>query len=183
MHLLGLNWQLQPADGHTFNNGIRTGLPGNDDVATMPSGGKGEVTAAACSLELPGKCSSLASWFRFFNPNLGRYAKRERKKGRGGSPFLSTPVRSCLLFLSVSSVWLRPGAGVVPAGNDMHTYAIRSTWRALELLESIPRPGQKPQHQQQLEKVLPGGGSPERREAFPWGRGSLPREEAPSGTA
>ncbi|XP_012371430.1 teneurin-2 isoform X6 [Octodon degus] len=43
MHLLGLNWQLQPADGHTFNNGIRTGLPGNDDVATMPSGGKGEL--------------------------------------------------------------------------------------------------------------------------------------------
>ncbi|XP_006864904.1 PREDICTED: teneurin-2-like isoform X4 [Chrysochloris asiatica] len=43
MHLLGLNWQLQPADGHTFNNGIRTGLPGNDDVATMPSGGKGEM--------------------------------------------------------------------------------------------------------------------------------------------
>ncbi|XP_016069491.1 PREDICTED: teneurin-2 [Miniopterus natalensis] len=40
MHLLGLNWQLQPADGHTFNNGIRTGLPGTDDVATMPSGGK-----------------------------------------------------------------------------------------------------------------------------------------------
>ncbi|XP_075065930.1 teneurin-2 [Mixophyes fleayi] len=38
MHLLGLNWQLQPADGHTFNNGIRTG---SDDVATMPSGGKG----------------------------------------------------------------------------------------------------------------------------------------------
>ncbi|XP_048671861.1 teneurin-2 isoform X11 [Marmota marmota marmota] len=40
MHLLGLNWQLQPADGHTFNNGIRTGLPGNDDGATLPSGGK-----------------------------------------------------------------------------------------------------------------------------------------------
>ncbi|XP_077922959.1 teneurin-2 isoform X9 [Halichoerus grypus] len=40
MHLLGLNWQLQPADGHTFNNGIRTGLPGTDDVATMPSGGR-----------------------------------------------------------------------------------------------------------------------------------------------
>lgn len=42
MHMLGLNWQLQPADGHTFNNGIRTGLPGSEDVATMPSGGKGE---------------------------------------------------------------------------------------------------------------------------------------------
>ncbi|XP_029439692.1 teneurin-2 [Rhinatrema bivittatum] len=41
MHLLGLNWQLQPADGHTFNNGIRTGLPGSDDVVTMPSGGRG----------------------------------------------------------------------------------------------------------------------------------------------
>ncbi|XP_015674820.1 teneurin-2, partial [Protobothrops mucrosquamatus] len=41
MHMLGLNWQLQPVDGHTFNNGIRTGLPGSDDVATMPSGGKG----------------------------------------------------------------------------------------------------------------------------------------------
>ncbi|XP_015860627.1 teneurin-2 isoform X6 [Peromyscus maniculatus bairdii] len=40
MHLLGLNWQLQPADGHTFNNGVRTGLPGNDDVVTVPSGGK-----------------------------------------------------------------------------------------------------------------------------------------------
>ncbi|XP_075712538.1 teneurin-2 isoform X2 [Rhinoderma darwinii] len=38
MHLLGLNWQLQPADGHTFNNGIKTS---SDDVATMPSGGKG----------------------------------------------------------------------------------------------------------------------------------------------
>lgn len=55
MHLLGLNWQLQPADGHTFNNGIRTGLPGSDDVATMPSGGKGEVTVAACPLEVTGK--------------------------------------------------------------------------------------------------------------------------------
>ncbi|KAM3925786.1 teneurin-2 isoform 1-T1 [Leptodactylus fuscus] len=41
MHLLGLNWQLQPADGHTFNNGIRTS---SDDVATMPSGGKGPWT-------------------------------------------------------------------------------------------------------------------------------------------
>lgn len=79
MHLLGLNWQLQPADGHTFNNGIRTGLPGSDDVATMPSGGKGEVTAAACPLEVTGNFRALASWFRFSNPNLGRYAKRERK--------------------------------------------------------------------------------------------------------
>lgn len=79
MHLLGLNWQLQPADGHTFNNGIRTGLPGRDDVATMPSGGKGEVTAAACPLEVTGNFRVLASWFRFSNPNLGRYAKWERK--------------------------------------------------------------------------------------------------------
>lgn len=47
MHLLGLNWQLQPADGHTFNNGMRPGLPGAEDAATMPSGGRGERAAAA----------------------------------------------------------------------------------------------------------------------------------------
>ncbi|XP_036168553.1 teneurin-2 isoform X3 [Myotis myotis] len=51
MHLLGLNWQLQPADGHTFNNGIRTGLPGNDDVATMPSGGKGPWSLKNSSID------------------------------------------------------------------------------------------------------------------------------------
>ncbi|KAK2499736.1 hypothetical protein MC885_011472 [Smutsia gigantea] len=51
MHLLGLNWQLQPADGHTFNNGMRTGLPGNDDVATMPSGGKGPWSLRNSSID------------------------------------------------------------------------------------------------------------------------------------
>ncbi|XP_045432956.1 teneurin-2 isoform X4 [Pipistrellus kuhlii] len=51
MHLLGLNWQLQPADGHTFNNGIRTGLPGSDDVATMPSGGKGPWSLKNSSID------------------------------------------------------------------------------------------------------------------------------------
>ncbi|XP_036607172.1 teneurin-2 [Trichosurus vulpecula] len=51
MHLLGLNWQLQPADGHTFNNGIRTGLPGNDDVVTLPSGGKGPWTLKNSSID------------------------------------------------------------------------------------------------------------------------------------
>ncbi|KAM4037016.1 teneurin-2 isoform 1-T1 [Anomaloglossus baeobatrachus] len=48
MHLLGLNWQLQPADGHTFNNGIRTS---SDDVATMPSGGKGPWTTRNSSID------------------------------------------------------------------------------------------------------------------------------------
>ncbi|XP_056667529.1 teneurin-2 isoform X7 [Monodelphis domestica] len=51
MHLLGLNWQLQPADGHTFNNGIRTGLPGNDDVVTLPSGGKGPWASKNSSID------------------------------------------------------------------------------------------------------------------------------------
>lgn len=51
MHMLGLNWQLQPADGHTFNNGIRTGLPGSDDVATLPSGGKGEDNATSFAVQ------------------------------------------------------------------------------------------------------------------------------------
>ncbi|KAM9312735.1 teneurin-2 isoform 3-T3 [Gastrophryne carolinensis] len=41
MHLLGLNWHLQPADEHTFNNGIKSS---NGDVATMPTGGKGTWT-------------------------------------------------------------------------------------------------------------------------------------------
>lgn len=82
MHLLGLNWQLQPADGHTFNNGVRTGLPGNDDVATVPSGGKGEVTAAACPIEVTGKVKALASCFRFFNPSLKRHAKEKKGKER-----------------------------------------------------------------------------------------------------
>ncbi|XP_064422810.1 teneurin-2 isoform X2 [Latimeria chalumnae] len=51
MHLLGLNWQLQPADGHTFNNGLRTGLPGSSDVATMPSGGKGPLATRNTSID------------------------------------------------------------------------------------------------------------------------------------
>ncbi|XP_064207985.1 teneurin-2-like isoform X3 [Anguilla rostrata] len=41
MNLLGLNWQLKPATGHVISNGLSTGLPGNSDVATVPSGGRG----------------------------------------------------------------------------------------------------------------------------------------------
>uniref|UniRef100_A0AAZ3S2E3 Teneurin-2 n=1 Tax=Oncorhynchus tshawytscha TaxID=74940 RepID=A0AAZ3S2E3_ONCTS len=41
LNLLGLNWQLKPADGHLINNGLSTGLPGRSDVATVPSGGRG----------------------------------------------------------------------------------------------------------------------------------------------
>lgn len=101
MHLLGLNWQLQPADGHTFNNGIRTGLPGNDDVATMPSGGKGEVTAAACPLEVTGKFRAPANGFRFSNPNLGRYAKRKRNGGGGGARDKMVPFCPCSKLFAV----------------------------------------------------------------------------------
>ncbi|XP_049504860.1 teneurin-2, partial [Panthera uncia] len=101
MHLLGLNWQLQPADGHTFNNGIRTGLPGSDDVATMPSGGKGEVTAAACPLEVTGKFRAPANRFRFSNPNIG------------------------------SCVWLEPlRVGTPPSQTNVHTSAIWSHLKA-----------------------------------------------------
>lgn len=154
MHLLGLNWQLQPADGHTFNNGIRTGLPGNDDVTTAPSGGKGEVTAAARPLEATGKFRALATWFRFFNPNLVRYAKGKKRGGKKALHFLGNPVQSCLLFLSVSCVWLEPlGAGAVPAQSQVHPYALCSDRQGLELLESISRPGE------QQEKVLPDGES------------------------
>eukprot|EP00075_Anas_platyrhynchos_P035238 XP_027324491.1 teneurin-2 isoform X12 [Anas platyrhynchos] len=51
MHLLGLNWQLQPADGHTFNNGMRPGLPGAEDAATMPSGGRGPWVTRNSSID------------------------------------------------------------------------------------------------------------------------------------
>lgn len=141
MHLLGLNWQLQPADGHTFNNGIRTGLPGNDDVATMPSGGKGEVTAAACPLEVTGKFRAPANGFRFSNPHLGRYAKRKRNGGTKSSPFLGSPVQSHLLFLSVSCVWLESlRVGTVPSQCKMPTYAI---WSDLKASQGPGRSGSK----------------------------------------
>ncbi|XP_042646449.1 teneurin-2 isoform X4 [Tyto alba] len=51
MHLLGLNWQLRPADGHTFNNGLRPGLPGAEDVAAAPSGGRGPWVARNSSID------------------------------------------------------------------------------------------------------------------------------------
>lgn len=88
-------------------------------------------------------------------------------------PLLGAPVESCLLFLSVSCVWLESlGAGAVPAQSNVHTYAICSDWHGLELLESIPRPGQKQQQQQQLEqrqqqqeKALPNQESREQQAA------------------
>lgn len=179
MHLLGLNWQLQPADGHTFNNGMRTGLPGTDDVATLPSGGKGEVTAAAHPLEITGPLRAPASWFRFSNPNLGRYAKRERKKGgRGPSPFRGAPIKSCLLFLSVSCVWLQSPelarCPLITVCIPMLSAApgrVRSYWKASQGWA-------EQQQQQQLEKVLPDGesqsgeGPPLEREAVSPGRES-----------
>lgn len=45
------------------------------------------------ALEVTGKFRALASWFRFFNPNLGRYAKRKRKgKEKKSLPFIGAPV-------------------------------------------------------------------------------------------
>uniref|UniRef100_A0A8C9VTN2 Teneurin transmembrane protein 2 n=1 Tax=Scleropages formosus TaxID=113540 RepID=A0A8C9VTN2_SCLFO len=41
INLLGLNWRLQPADGHLISNRLSTQLPGNSYVATLPSGGRG----------------------------------------------------------------------------------------------------------------------------------------------
>uniref|UniRef100_A0A672SDV0 Teneurin transmembrane protein 2 n=1 Tax=Sinocyclocheilus grahami TaxID=75366 RepID=A0A672SDV0_SINGR len=46
MNLLGLNWQLKPVVGPMLNNGLGAGLPSNSDVATAPSGGRGEQHAA-----------------------------------------------------------------------------------------------------------------------------------------
>jgi len=51
MNLLGLNWQLKPVVGPMLNNGLGAGLPSNSDVATAPSGGRGEQQSltARCS--------------------------------------------------------------------------------------------------------------------------------------
>ncbi|KAG5853501.1 hypothetical protein ANANG_G00074110 [Anguilla anguilla] len=51
MNLLGLNWQLQPADSHIINSGLSTGLPGNSDVATVPSGGRGSWVSRNSSID------------------------------------------------------------------------------------------------------------------------------------
>ncbi|XP_067852200.1 teneurin-2 [Heptranchias perlo] len=50
MHLLGLNWQLQPAEGQMFKNGVRTGGP--SDVTIAPSGGRGTVAVKNSSIDL-----------------------------------------------------------------------------------------------------------------------------------
>lgn len=174
MHLLGLNWQLQPADGHTFNNGMRTGLPGTDDVATLPSGGKGEVTAAARPLEVAGTLRAAASWFKLSNPNLGRCAKRERKKGGGGaSPFRGAPVRSCLLFLSVSCcVWPRsPGwPGARPQQCAYLCYL--RPWRGPRPLESIGGWAEL-QQPRSWRKSFPGENAGAQR-ALSWGEAASP---------
>ncbi|KAL4631291.1 teneurin-2-like isoform X5 [Arapaima gigas] len=51
MNLLGLNWQLQPADGHIINNGLSTGLQGSSDVATVSSGSRGPWTIRNSSID------------------------------------------------------------------------------------------------------------------------------------
>uniref|UniRef100_A0A8C9F310 Teneurin-2 n=1 Tax=Pavo cristatus TaxID=9049 RepID=A0A8C9F310_PAVCR len=55
MHLLGLNWQLQPADGHTFSNGLRPGAAGAEDGAAAPPAGRGELRGLVlrAALEIP----------------------------------------------------------------------------------------------------------------------------------
>ncbi|XP_016134199.1 teneurin-2 [Sinocyclocheilus grahami] len=41
LNLLGLNWRLKPTEGHLVNTGLSMSIPGIDDVATVPSGGRG----------------------------------------------------------------------------------------------------------------------------------------------
>lgn len=56
MNLLGLNWQLKPVVGPMLNNGLGAGLPSNSDVATAPSGGRGEQHS------LTARCGSAPSF-------------------------------------------------------------------------------------------------------------------------
>lgn len=143
MHLLGLNWQLQPADGHTFNNGIRTGLPGNDDVATMPSGGKGEVTAAAGPLEVTGMLRAPTSWLIQIWEDMQNERKGEEKEGEEGAspsevPLFRAVCCSCLLAVFGCSRWSWQGACLEQCAYLCYL----QLWQALQRLESIPRPGQ-----------------------------------------
>ncbi|XP_062309102.1 teneurin-2 isoform X2 [Osmerus eperlanus] len=41
LNVLGLTWKLRPADSHLVTTALSTGLPGNNDVATVPSTGRG----------------------------------------------------------------------------------------------------------------------------------------------
>ncbi|XP_068014526.1 teneurin-2 isoform X14 [Melanerpes formicivorus] len=50
MHLLGLNWQLRPADGHTFSNGLRPALPAQDGPPATP-GGRGPWVTRNSSID------------------------------------------------------------------------------------------------------------------------------------
>ncbi|XP_078267434.1 teneurin-2-like isoform X7 [Rhinoraja longicauda] len=50
MHLLDLNWQLQPTDGQSFRNGVRTGDA--IDVTIAPSAGRGTVAIKNSSIDL-----------------------------------------------------------------------------------------------------------------------------------
>lgn len=145
MHLLGLNWQLQPADGHTFNNGIRTGLPGNDDVATMPSGGKGEVTAAAGPLEVTGTLRAPTSWLIQIWEDMQK--ERKGEAGEGGKrrerrlsevPLFRAVCCSCLLAVFGRSRWSWHGACLEQCAYLCYL----QPRQALQRLESIPRPGQ-----------------------------------------
>ena len=42
INLLGLTWQLKSSDATLSNNGLGSGMAVNSEVATLPSGGRGE---------------------------------------------------------------------------------------------------------------------------------------------
>lgn len=162
MHLLGLNWQLQPADGHTFNNGIRTGLPGSDDVATMPSGGKGEVTVAACPLEVTGKVRAPPPPGSGFLIQILEGMQKKEKRG-GKRTALSRCPCSKLSAVPVCELGLAGAAGSWQgAGSELCAYLSYLQRPALQLLESISRPGQQQQQTAAAgaAAAAPAGGSP-----------------------
>ncbi|KAM4764069.1 teneurin-2 isoform 2-T3 [Cyanocitta cristata] len=51
MHLLGLNWQLQPAEAPTFNNGLRPARPPADDGPPAPPAGRGPWVTRNSSID------------------------------------------------------------------------------------------------------------------------------------
>lgn len=72
MNLLGLNWQLKPVVGPMLNNGLGAGLPSNSDVATAPSGGRGEQHS------LTARCSPARSFPYMEDVEIDRKTQREK---------------------------------------------------------------------------------------------------------
>lgn len=149
-------------------------------MATMPSGGKGEVTAAAGPLEVTG--TLRAPWLIQIWEDMQNERKGEEEEGEEGAspsevPLFRAVCCSCLLAVFGCRRWSWQGACLEQCAYlcYLQPWQLCSAWKASRSL------GRAAARQRQ-EKVLPGGESPAEG-ALSWGERRPPREEAPTGTA